>query len=195
MSKSKLTKKEHYQYLINARNFHYDNFNKWMTYFYVAIGALFIGYYTIAKEKGLEDEKIILLLLGYISSLFWYWSSKGYYFWAINFITLINNCEKKSLKLKKKKRVYFVFANRKKNNNYFNPLKGANISTSKVAILFAFMISIAWGTMLSNKLVDLEFYFDISISAIVTLISSYLIPKYFLKSKIKHLANFKIRSN
>ena len=54
----KLTPKERYEFLINARNFHYDNFNKWMTYFYVAIGALFVGYYTIASSENLYNEKI-----------------------------------------------------------------------------------------------------------------------------------------
>lgn len=195
MSKSKLKKKDHYEYLINARNFHYDNFNKWMTYFYVAIGALFIGYYTIAKDENLEDEKKILLLLGYTTSLFWYWSSKGYYFWAINFITLVNNCEKKSLKLKKKDRVYSVFANKKKDRSYFNPLKRANISTSKVAILFAFTISIVWGMILSHKLTELHFYYDLLISIFITQISSYLIPKYFLKSKINNIPNLKVKKN
>ncbi|MCD7972435.1 MAG: hypothetical protein LUG18_07175 [Candidatus Azobacteroides sp.] len=38
--------------VINARNFHYDNFSKWMTYFYVATGALFIGYYSIGENLG-----------------------------------------------------------------------------------------------------------------------------------------------
>ena len=31
-----------FELLIKARNFLYENFSKWMTYFYVAISALFI---------------------------------------------------------------------------------------------------------------------------------------------------------
>ena len=42
---------ERYKILVEARNFHYDNFNKWMTYFYVAIGAVFIGYCTIISSN------------------------------------------------------------------------------------------------------------------------------------------------
>ena len=38
--------KERYELLIRARNFHYENYNKWMTYFYVAISALFVSYFT-----------------------------------------------------------------------------------------------------------------------------------------------------
>jgi hypothetical protein len=26
-----------YNYTVQARNFHYDNFSKWMTYYYVAV--------------------------------------------------------------------------------------------------------------------------------------------------------------
>ena len=193
----KLTRKERYEFLINARNFHYDNFNKWMTYFYVAIGALFVGYYTIASSENMNTEKIILISLGYITSLFWYWSSKGYYFWNINFITLVNDCEKNTLKLKKKKRVYFVFANKKTQNNYLNPISGANISTSKIAILFSFVISIVWSILLLEKLKEMEliethFVCEFIISLFITLTLSYIIPKYFLKGKIEHFPDLEI---
>lgn len=193
----KLTRKERYEFLINARNFHYDNFNKWMTYFYVAIGTLFIGYYTIASNPNMSAEKLILITLGYVTSLFWYWSSKGYYFWNINFITLINDCEKSTLKLKKKECVYSVFANKKTQNNYLSPISGANISTSKIAILFSFVISIVWSVLLLEKLKEMElmeihFICEFIISIFVTLILSYLIPKCFLKSKIDHFPDLKI---
>ncbi|WP_026776291.1 hypothetical protein [Polaribacter sp. Hel_I_88] len=193
----KITRKERYQFLINARNFHYDNFNKWMTYFYVAIGALFVGYYTIASSENMNTEKIILITLGYITSLFWYWSSKGYYFWNINFITLVNDCERNTLKLKEEKRVYFVFANKNTQNNYLNPLRGANISTSKIAILFSFVVSIVWSILLLEKLKEIElieinFTCELIITIFGTLILSYTIPKYFLKSKIDHFPDLKI---
>ncbi|MDR6300822.1 RipA family octameric membrane protein [Mesonia maritima] len=193
----KLTPKERYEFLINARNFHYDNFNKWMTYFYVAIGALFVGYYTISSTEDLRNEKIILIVLGYITSLFWYWSSKGYYFWNINFITLVNDCETNTLKLKKKKRVYSVFANKKTQNNYINPISGANISTSKIAILFSFIITVVWGILLLEKLKEIDIYiiWEILVSLFITLLLSYFIPKYLLKSKIDHFPDLEIEQN
>lgn len=198
--KNKLSGKERYEFLINARNFHYDNFNKWMTYFYVAIGALFVGYYTIASSENLNTEKIILITLGYITSLFWYWSSKGYYFWNINFITLVNDCEKNTLKLKKKKRIYYVFANTKTQNNYLNPISGANISTSKIALLFSFVITIFWSILLLEKLKEMklikfDFICEFIISMLVTLILSSIIPKCFLKSKINHFPDLKINQD
>lgn len=68
-----------YEFLIKARNFHYENFVKWLSYFYVAIAALFVGFYSIAKEKTFPDQyllEIAVLMIGYIVSIFWYWSSK-----------------------------------------------------------------------------------------------------------------------
>lgn len=198
-NKRTLTAEKRYEYLINARNFHYENFNKWTTYFYVAIGVLFVGYYTIELNscKELIIEKIALLVLGYVTSLFWYWSTKGYYFWNINFITLVNDCEKKDLKLKPKKRVYYVFANKKTQNNYWNPIGGANISTSKIAILFSFIISIIWSVLLLYKIneftiIELPFCAIMCVSILLTLILSYTIPSVLLKSKIDHFPDLKI---
>ena len=104
------TETEQYHFLINARNFHYDNFNKWMTFFYVAVGAIFFGYYSIIEKTGLNFEKIIILSIGLLVSIFWHWSCKGYYYWITNFIELIKHYEKR---FHKNNRVYFCFANKK----------------------------------------------------------------------------------
>ena len=90
MKKSKnIGNVDQYQLLINARNFHYDNFNKWMTFFYVAVGAIFVGYYSIIEKTELDFEKIIILSIGLLVSIFWHWSCKGCYYWITNFIQLI----------------------------------------------------------------------------------------------------------
>lgn len=193
---------ERYRYLINARNFHYDNFNKWMTYFYVAIGALFIGYYTIktSQKEDLEIQEISLLILGYLTSLFWYWSSKGYYFWNINFIMLVNDCEQRELELEENERVYSVFANKKTQNNYLSPISGANISTSKVAILFAFVIAVVWGFLLYSTLLERystlserwHLILNIVASIVTTGVFSLIVPRFFLKSKIDHIPDLKL---
>ena len=204
MSKKKdkngaLGKIERYKFLINARNFHYENFNKWTTYFYVAIGALFVGYYTlIAQENEYLTETIALLVLGYITSLFWYWSTKGYYYWNINFITLVNDCEKELLELKPKERVYFVFANKKNENNYWSPIRGANISTSKIAILFSFIVTLVWNFLLFEKLNSLwEYNLNSCVificSILLTSLISYSIPQSLLKSKIDHFPDLEIK--
>lgn len=185
-----------YDYLIKARNFHYDNYNKWMTYFYVAIAALFVGYCTLetSTNNNKTDSESLIILLGYVVSLLWYWSSKGYYYWNINFITLVNECEKKDLDLTSDRRVYFVFANMETQNNYFSPISGANISTSKIAILFAFIISIVWGVLGIEKLeYHIEIVCQIILSVILTISISYIVPKSFLFSKIDHFPDLKIK--
>ncbi len=160
----KMTSEEKYKLLINARNFHYENFNKWMTYYYVAIGALFVAYYTlITKSLNLQLQELLLLALGFIVSLFWYWCCKGYYYWMINFILLIHHYEKNILKFKEKEGIYSVFANKESHNSDFCPTKGTNISTSKVTMLFAFIVSIAWGFLFVLRFLELQCpnYFDI----------------------------------
>ncbi|EIW91658.1 hypothetical protein HMPREF1321_1617 [Capnocytophaga sp. oral taxon 412 str. F0487] len=194
---------ERYKTLIAARNFHYDNFNKWLSYFYIAIGTLFIGFCTLKtsdKSSLFELEIIMILILGYIISLLWFLSCKGYYFWNINFITLVNNCEK-DLKPDPKERVYFVFANKKRQNNYFNPISGANISTSKVAILFSFIITISWGILLLKEF--MKFIDDRCLSIVLHILGVILIPiitlslsyisQLFLQSKIDHFPDLKLQ--
>jgi hypothetical protein len=202
--KRKVKKIKQYELLINARNFHYDNFNKWMTYYYVAMGALFVGYYTMKSGNKIDNfGEYSLLLLGFVVGLFWYWSCKGYYYWNINFITLVNNFEKEILKLDEKERVYFVFANKNTQNNYLNPISGANVSTSKVTILFSFTITVMWGVLILYKIFEkiscfehcdwVNILLSMFLSIIVVLIISQLIPKHFLYSKIDHFPDLEIK--
>ena len=187
---------ERYKLLIAARNFHYDNFNKWLSYFYIAIGVLFVGFYTLKASSNFSSFELeikMILFLGYIISLLWYLSCKGYYFWNINFITLVNNCEEECLKLEPKNRVYFVFANKKTQNDYINPISGANISTSKVAILFSFIITISWGILLLKEFLKNDFCCIFVIPIIGTILLSWILGKTILKSKINHFPNLKIK--
>lgn len=186
-------KYEQYKLLIQARNFHFDNYNKWMTYFYVAMAAFFIGYYTMvtsSKNQDLTFEIITLLIIGYITSLFWYLSSKGYYYWNINFIKLINHFEEQNLKLKKEERVYYIFADKKAENNIPSPINGANFSTSKITIFFAYIITLFWNNLLFKNLLsptnncDYLLYFILSL--LMTLIFSGVFS-LFLKSDIKSM--------
>lgn len=189
-----------YVLLIQARNFHYENFSKWSSYFIVAIGALFVALYSKPESDPIKIENIILIL-GYLTSLFWYWSNKGYYFWNINFITLTHYYERKLLKWDKKKSIYSVMANKNLQNDYTNPISGANISTSKVAILFSFLVCAFWGSILTYKVTkyfcnctersDWFYIFSFLISVISTVFLSSTIGKYLLASKINHLDDLK----
>src|SRR5690554_2889930 len=88
---------ERYKLLVIARNFHYENFNKWLTYFYVANAAIFVGYIQIISSDKFSEIwglQFPVLILGFLAGILLYWSSKGYYFWNINFIMLVNHYEK-----------------------------------------------------------------------------------------------------
>lgn len=199
-----ISKHELYKIAIQARNFHYENFSKWMTYFYIAIGALFVGYYNMGNDPRFEILPLLLSVFGYIVSLLLYWCSKGYYYWNINFITLVNNYEKEILKIKEEESVYSVFANKERQNNYISPISGANISTSKVAILFAFLISVVWGIIViletcrfyKSTIYDCSNIFIIigiiTISCIIT-IGLGFVPKNFLTSYIDHIPDLKLK--
>ncbi|EAZ83053.2 RipA family octameric membrane protein [Algoriphagus machipongonensis] len=144
---------EKYKLLIAARNFHYENFNKWLTYFYVANAAIFLGYIQIITSKETEcPEKyqFAILSLGLIAGILLYWSSKGYYYWNINYILLVNYYEKELLGWKERERIYSMFANKNEQNSFASPVSGANFSTSKIAILFSFIIATSWGALIIN---------------------------------------------
>lgn len=181
---------ERYKLLIAARNFHYDNFNKWMTFFYIAVGALFVGYYSLvthANGNNLKLEIVMLALLGYMASLAWYLSAKGYYYWYTNFVDLINKTE---MKWDEEQRIYSVISkdNDNSNNTYFDPLKGANISTSKIAILLPFIITIAWGMLLIKSLGMPVDCCGVIIMIIISLVATFCISHIgkMLKSDISN---------
>jgi len=140
-----------YDRLINARNFHYENLNKWLTFFYVAIAAIFAGYCTLRSAKdGNPNLEIIVMAVLYLVSLCAYLSCKGYYYWENQWIMLLHDFERKHLTDKEGKnvRIYSVFANKNLLDNTAHPVKGANISTTKVALLLTLFMTILWGAML-----------------------------------------------
>lgn len=143
-----------YQRLIDARNFHYENFNKWSLYFYAIIAALFAGYYSLRGQNEPIDEiiKWSILILGYIVSMFCYLSGKGYYYWEMNWIKLIMHYEKQVWPLKKEESVYSIFADEKGLSNYWCIRKGANISSSKLSLIVSFTITCAWAILISMQL-------------------------------------------
>jgi hypothetical protein len=205
--KDELSLKDKYEILIKARNFHYENFNKWMSYFYVMIGSIFIAlYYVISKGENymtnFKTELIFICLIGFIVGVFWYWANKGYYYWNINFITLVNHYEKNLLNFKEEERIYFVFANKENQNNYLNPLKGANISTSKISILLSYIITFFWGALATFLIIKdcvncltLIYVICFIIPIFVISLLSIIIAKNFLFSYHNHFPDLKIKPN
>lgn len=201
-----------YELMIKARNFHYENYNKWMSYFYLMTAALFVAYYTIAnnylKESTLNSDKEIDLKvymigvasLGIIISFFWYLANKGYYYWNINFITLVNHYEKSILKFPEEERVYFVAANRNAENFPYHPFRGANYSTSKISIFISYIFIYVWCLILNYNLLkflscnNIFTYIMAIISPIIyILLLTVIFSKYF-KSHNKHFPDLKIET-
>lgn len=146
-----------YDRLIAARNYHYDNLNKWLMTFYVIIGALLIAFYNLYPR----NIAMLVAILGYVISIGAFLSIKGYFYWEVNWITLIHHFEKVHFK-SNDDRVYSVFAN-KGTNNSLNPIKGANVSTTKVALVMTTLIIVVWGIILVFMGINYLPKFDIKI--------------------------------
>lgn len=166
-----------YERLINARNFHYENFNKWSLYFYAIIAALFVGYYSLETKDGnvAENIKWCILVLGYIVSMCCYLSGKGYYYWEINWIKLIMHYEKQIWPLKKEESVYSIFADEKGLSNYWCIRKGANISSSKLSLIVSFTITCAWGILIAMQFVADKCCCCIALAIICALVATWFL--------------------
>lgn len=179
--------------LINARNFHYQNFSIWMTFFTVIIGALFVGLYNIDSSKN-NIPVLIILICGYISSFCFFLSAKGYFYWEINWISLIHKYEEK---LSDEDKVYSVFADKNYNNNVLEPFSGASFSTSKIVLFLALCVTICWGYLLCSKiweLIKFDFIILSIISSIVLTIVFLYLAKFFLGTDMNPLKNLGLNS-
>lgn len=151
-----------YQTIIQARNFHYEQFTRWSSYFYVIIGALFVGYYSIAESS--DVLKWVFLCLGYLISVANFLSVKGYIYWWQHWNILLADFEKRLAANNKdnatketeewpgNETVYSVFSDVYKLDHPINPLNGSRISTSKVALFVAGIIVLGWSILISYKI-------------------------------------------
>ena len=181
-----------YKIAISARNFHFSNFNKWMIYYYVAVAAIFVAFYTIKTDD--NSLKVSLVLLGFIVSVLWHLSCKGYYFWIKNWAYQIKRFEEN---IKNENKVYSVFSNhvKRKENNLFNPIQSANISTSKLTLILSFIVSIIWGYFVVNYLlilfntIDLNFFLIVLVSIIGTYVLIAIVGLLMTSDLKKHELN------
>lgn len=152
----KITARKEYEYIINARNFHYQEFNKWSRYFGLIVGALFAAYYGISGKPGFH---IVVAAIGFLVSICWYWSNKGYTYWWNHWSDFLHKAERnREGGIPEIEGVYTSFSYKNEGNSknlvrYIYPLKGANISTSKVVLLMSFSIACAWGVILCRDII------------------------------------------
>lgn len=172
MNKLDFSKDENIRFLydkaVEARNFHYDNFTKWQTFFYVAVGSVLIAYCDVmTSDSCCKDScgssvhaflKIFLPALGYMFSLIWLCSSKGYTYWWNAYMARLRRFEGENIlewtyddsgkpKEKNKNSSYAVYNGPRLNpcEGIFNPFKGANFSTSRLSNALAFVSASSWG--------------------------------------------------
>lgn len=159
------TVNDQYQRLINARNFHYENLNKWLITFYAIIGALFLAFYTLYSKKAETEVEIIVAIVGYIVSIAALLSIKGYFYWEYNWIEKLYRFEKNVMGFKGDEQVYSSIINKEKHDIPCCPINSANVSTTKVALFVTFGVAVAWGFILGM------FYFKMNFTAGTILIS------------------------
>ncbi len=172
---------DQYQRLIKARNFHYDNLNKWLMSFYVIIGALFIALYTLHSSAHLHRYmEIAVAMVGYVVSFGALLSGKGYSFWEMNWILLLQDLERKAVP-EQKERVYSIMADEEVNNNAMNPISGANVSTTKVTLLITSIVTVLWGMIVIYLGCNLLGWFDecriakVGVGLVISAIVSWLL--------------------
>ncbi len=185
-----------YDRLIAARNYHYDNLNKWLMSFYAIIAALFVALYHLHDPKlsNLHME-LCITIVGYIVSIGALLSGKGYYYWEYVWIEKLYRFEKEVLKDKNKDmQVYSALANKNKHDNPYCPIDSANISTTKTALLITTCIIVAWGFLISMLGVfKMEFNpYSVFISLGASIVVSYILILGGAKLTPSHLASLDI---
>lgn len=148
-------KKTRYETIISARNFHYEQFVRWSNYFYVVIGALFVGYYAIMKDNTTSTPEtdvlsFVILGIGFLTSMANFLSVKGYIYWWQHWNILLSQFEKDNCD--KDEAVYGVFADKCGLNHPTCLFEGSNISTSKVALFIAGVIMLGWSVLIGYRI-------------------------------------------
>jgi len=141
--------KYRYENLIKTFQFHYSQFNIWMAFFIIISGGLFAAYYSNGFNS--FNEKILILLFGYIVSFLFHCCAKSYRFCVINFSKLIYDHEERNVQCDYD-RVYSCLI--EPDNHYYHPLKGVNMSISKIIALFSFLLTYAWGLLLISNILN-----------------------------------------
>ncbi|MCQ2340904.1 MAG: hypothetical protein MJZ48_00370 [Paludibacteraceae bacterium] len=142
-----------YEHIIHARDFHYEQFTQWSKYFYVIIGALFVGYYSIYDISQSIILAWVILGIGYVTSIANFLSIKGYMYWWQHWNILLANYEKKLCQENNGGgKIHGVFADKHTLHHPCSLVNGSNISTSKVALLLASFIVLAWSVLLGVQI-------------------------------------------
>jgi hypothetical protein len=145
MDKSKLLE-AHYKLAIDARDKLNDNYHKWMTYYYVANGAILVAITAIYNKVALDNGILLLAIIGLITCILWNLSCKGYYYWSLSWMNIIVRFERNIIQNDLDLGVYSIFSKEvfDKEDSVIIPNKPANISTPKLTLFFSYCAIISW---------------------------------------------------
>ena len=144
--------KESYERAIKAREYHYSNFNYWINFYAIVIGALFVGYYNV------DDYilKMIIAAIGVVASFAWLQSFRGYYHWIKQWIEVVQFhegqyisalCDENDSIQKEKDadnlRVYSLYYE-SDSEKACCLLQSKNISTQKMTLRLILCLLLAW---------------------------------------------------
>lgn len=143
--KSKLMENQ-YKLAIDARDKLNDNYHKWMTYYYVANGAILVAITAIYNKIALDNGILFLAIIGLITCILWNLSCKGYYYWSLSWMNIIVRFERKIIQNDLDLGVYSVFSKDVFDNedSVAIPNKPANISTPKLTLFFSYCAVVSW---------------------------------------------------
>jgi cell division protein FtsW (lipid II flippase) len=173
-----------YKIAIDARDKLNENYHKWMTFYYVANGAILVAITTLSSKQVLDKGIFILSLIGVLICMIWNLSCKGYYYWSHSWINLIIELEKKVFI--NEDLVYGAFSKKIADDEKpsWYPMEPNNISPPKLTLIFSFISFLSW-TVYSIYSYNIQFQeYSILIKTIIsiliclTIIACYIgIPK------------------
>lgn len=141
----KIDYKDCYRIAIEERGRHQQNYNHWMNMYAIFNGALLIAFTAV----GMSDLfKLLISLLGIVTSSLWVCSVNGYYDWIISWIKVVSFYEAK-LKIEdndNKVYIYRLFAKIKKNFPF---------STQKCTKTFTVSVLISWVILLIYEMLKI----------------------------------------
>ena len=125
----------------DTRTFEIETLWKRTNYFSIMVGALFVGYNNVNKD--MVVSKFVIILLGFVASLIWFFINKGSKFWQEKWEIDINQIEK-AMDTNKLHSNVFTYKNK---HCAFHPTRTYPFSVSKLNMLFSCFITCAWGLL------------------------------------------------
>lgn len=160
----------YYKEAIAGRNFHYQNYNTWVNLYAIFTGALFAGFYMLYNKDNFVLS-FIVCTLGFICSVCWHYSVKGYYHWMLSWIRVVHAYEKKLAEFLTDEN-YFVYS------VYQGDLSPTffqrNISTQKVTVFFTFDVIVSWLLVFLNTTCKCLLYYSTCYSECFQEIQKYI---------------------